>query len=267
MKLLEIPVNQIATKENVRGKIKDILLHELMNSIKQDGLLQPIGVNKIGSKYQVVYGHRRLAAITKLGIKNISCIIFENLNNKDSILTNVLENIQRKDLSVFEYGRVINILMEEEKMTPSEIASRLGVSCKRIAQCISAFTKTPFEFRDKIKPIIGGTNAKRGCIPVAIAHEIAMLKNVSKENRLLLYEQARQDGFTRQHYNVLVTLLADNMDFTKALKKAKALKAVRVTVTMSLGDYNRLKKIGQVGTLLKTLIYGENKIKPIKRIL
>lgn len=124
-------------------------ISELMNSIKQSGLLQPIGVVKKGKTYEVVYGNRRLTAVKKLGWTKIDALVHVNENQFDGDIQNLTENIQRKQVSPAEIGRYI-LSLEKEGLSREEISIRLGMSKNYVRSVLTAWHNIPVKFREDI---------------------------------------------------------------------------------------------------------------------
>jgi len=98
-----IEVEKIVNGKNIRCE-RDDEINELAKSIKENGLINPILVKKIaGGKYEVIAGHRRFEAVKRLRLPQIECNITESdLSEKDIVLQQIAENIQRKDMSAQE---------------------------------------------------------------------------------------------------------------------------------------------------------------------
>ena len=98
-----IEVEKIVSGKNIRCE-RDDEINELAKSIEENGLINPILVKKIaGGKYEVIAGHRRFEAVKRLRLPQIECNITESdLSEKDIVLQQIAENIQRKDMSAQE---------------------------------------------------------------------------------------------------------------------------------------------------------------------
>ena len=109
-------------------------LNELANSIKKYGIIQPIVVRKIGEKYEIIAGERRYKASSLAGIKKIPAII-NNTDDNTSAEIALLENLQRKNLTVIEEAKSFKKLMDRG-FKQETIASKLGISQSSIANKI-----------------------------------------------------------------------------------------------------------------------------------
>ena len=99
----EIPIDKL--EENPyqpRIEINQKELRELANSIKQNGLLQPILVQKIDKRYVIISGHRRVEAHKLLNKKFIKAVVIKNQQDLELAKKSIIENLQRKDLNIIE---------------------------------------------------------------------------------------------------------------------------------------------------------------------
>ena len=81
-------------------------LEELAESIRQHGILQPLSVRRIGSSYELIAGERRLRAARLAGMTEIPCIIM-NMDDRESGMAAMVENLQRQDLDFIEEAQGI----------------------------------------------------------------------------------------------------------------------------------------------------------------
>ncbi len=107
-------------------------LKELASSIKEHGIIQPIVVRRLGDKYEIIAGERRYKAATLAGLSEVPVII-SNLDDKQSSLVAVAENVQRKNLSSIEEAMAYKKILQKEKITQDELAQRLGISQSAVA--------------------------------------------------------------------------------------------------------------------------------------
>ena len=111
-------------------------LEELSESIRENGLLQPILVREYGEgRYQIIAGERRFRACKLAGLTEIPAIILDR-DNKSVAQIALIENIQREDLNPLEEAMAYKSLKEEYDMTQEELSERLGKSRSAIANSI-----------------------------------------------------------------------------------------------------------------------------------
>lgn len=103
-------------------------LENLAQSIRENGILQPITVRKRGDKkYELVSGERRLRAARLVGMVKIPSIVI-NIDDKNSAMFSIIENLQRQSLNFFEEAEAIEKLVGEYAMSREEVAQKLGLA-------------------------------------------------------------------------------------------------------------------------------------------
>ncbi len=121
-----------------RRSFDEVDLVSLADSIRQHGLLQPITVRfsddaeGISKPYVLVAGERRLRAVKMLSRDQIPCLILD-ITAREAAELAIIENIMRKDLSMFELAIALKTLIEEYELTQDELAKRLSTSQSNIA--------------------------------------------------------------------------------------------------------------------------------------
>ena len=119
----------VGGKYQPRGVIKrDDKLEELSNSIKSQGIIQPIIVRIVESnKYEIVAGERRWRAAKLADLKSVPCVI-RKIDNKKALAFSLIENIQRENLNPIEESLAYEKLVKEFKMSHEEVAITVGKS-------------------------------------------------------------------------------------------------------------------------------------------
>ena len=107
-------------------------LDELAESIRQHGILQPLSVRRVGMGYELIAGERRLRAGILAGLAEIPCIIM-SMDEKESGMVALVENLQRQDLDFIEEARGISRLMEAWSLSQEQVAKVIGKSQSSVA--------------------------------------------------------------------------------------------------------------------------------------
>ncbi len=111
-------------------------LQDLANSIKENGLIQPIIVRKSDEgHYEIIAGERRFRATKILGLTSIPAIV-KRINNHEALELALIENVQRSDLSLIEEARGYQQLMDEFSYTQDQVAKKTGKSRSHIANIL-----------------------------------------------------------------------------------------------------------------------------------
>jgi len=107
-------------------------LNELANSIKEHGIIQPLILRDLGSKYEIIAGERRYKASQLAGLTEVPAII-GSMDDQTSAELALIENIQRKDLTAIEEAKSYKIILDMGRFTQDELAKRMGKSQSTIA--------------------------------------------------------------------------------------------------------------------------------------
>lgn len=130
-----IPIEDIDPNPNQpRQMIGD--LAELVSSVREKGILEPILVRPSGSRYQIVAGERRYRAALQVGLAEIPCIV-RAFTDTETMEVALIENLQRKDLTAFEEADGLKSLAETHGYTHEMMAERLGKSRSSVTEVLS----------------------------------------------------------------------------------------------------------------------------------
>ena len=125
--IILIPQSEIKPNPNQPRRYFDYNeLESLAQSIRENGIIQPISVRQLkDNSYELVAGERRLRAARIVGLARIPCILMK-IDDSKSALYGLIENLQRQDLDFFEEALAIEKLMKEYNMSQEEAAKSLG---------------------------------------------------------------------------------------------------------------------------------------------
>ncbi len=107
-------------------------LQDLAASIRAHGILQPLSVRRVGAGYELIAGERRLRAGIMAGLTEIPCIIM-NMDDRESGMAALVENLQRQDLDFIEEAKGISCLMSQWSMSQEQVAKVIGKSQSAVA--------------------------------------------------------------------------------------------------------------------------------------
>lgn len=123
-------------------------IHELRDSIKEHGILQPIILRKVGTSYEIVVGERRFRAAKLAGLEEVPAVV-RTLTDEETMELAILENLQREDLTPIEEAEAYQKLTDNLELTQEQLAFRLGKSRSHIANHIRLLS-LPEKIRDLI---------------------------------------------------------------------------------------------------------------------
>lgn len=136
-KLVDVPVKNI--RPNPKQPREDFGyqdLEDLINSIKEHGIIQPLIVTRVdGENYELIAGERRYRAAKFLNLRTVPAIV-RTARDQEKLELALIENIQRKNLNPIEEGRAYQRLMDEFNLTQEEVAVRVGKSRPVIANTL-----------------------------------------------------------------------------------------------------------------------------------
>lgn len=134
--VVELKINDISPNEGQpRKDFAEDTLQELADSIKENGVIQPIIVQKKGSGYRIVAGERRWRASRLAGLKVIPAIVRE-LTDQQTMEQALIENLQREDLNPLEEAYAMQNLLKTHKLSQEQLAKRLGKPRATIANTV-----------------------------------------------------------------------------------------------------------------------------------
>ncbi len=158
-------------------------LEELAGSIRQHGILQPLSVRRVGTGYELVAGERRLRAALLAGLSEVPCIVMQ-MDDRESGLAALVENLQRQDLDFIEEARGISRLMELTDMNQEQTARLLGKSQSAIANKLRLLRHS--------EPVLEALRRER----LTERHGRALLKLPQEQDKLDAIAQISRQGLS-----------------------------------------------------------------------
>ena len=217
-----LPARSIRPNPNQPRKIfPPDALEELAESIRQHGILQPLSVRRNGISYELIAGERRLRAARLAGMSEIPCIIM-NMDDRESGMAAMIENLQRQDLDFIEEAQGISRLSKDFHMSQEQIAQLLGKSQSAVANKLRILKHS-----DRILETLRSNGLTE-------RHARALLRLNGDEQKLAAIEQ-----ITRQNMSV-----AHTEKYIESLLREKTEKASKPNVSAFLNSLTQnLQKI------------------------
>jgi ParB family chromosome partitioning protein len=160
--LREIPVDLLQRGQyQPRLDIRQDSLQELADSIRAQGVVQPIVARPVGKKgdsqrYEIVAGERRWRAAQMAGLETIPAVV-RNVPDEAAIAMALIENIQREDLNPLEEARALDRLIREFDLTHGEAAEAVGRSRASVSNLLRLL-----DLSDKVKPMLESRQIEMG---------------------------------------------------------------------------------------------------------
>ena len=111
-------------------------LSELIASIVEKGILEPLVVRQRGDRFQIIAGERRYQAAVQAGLRDLPAVI-RDVDDTEMLEIALIENLQRKDLTAFEEAEGLLVLVERFGYTHEEVARRIGKSRSSVTEALS----------------------------------------------------------------------------------------------------------------------------------
>lgn len=181
-RLFEMPISLIdPNPHQPRRRVEDESFNDLVSSIRQHGILQPLIVTRAaaaadGERYELVAGERRLRAAARVGLSTVPAMVRETRELEQLELA-VVENIQRQDLNPIEEALAYQQLSDEFGLTQEEIARKVGKRRTTVANAVRLLTLPP-EMQQALRD--GRLTA---------SHAKILLTAVTPQERQRLFEQ------------------------------------------------------------------------------
>ena len=161
-------------------------LAELISSVKEKGIIEPLIVRQRGSRYLIIAGERRYHAASQAGLTELPVVI-RDVDDGEMLELALIENIQRKDLTPFEESEAMQGLAQKFAYTHEDLARRLGKSRTTITEALS-LNAIPPEVRKVIR-LAGITN--RSLL-------LQIVRQGDTQKMLQLLEKITSQGATRE---------------------------------------------------------------------
>ncbi len=191
--IFDIPVEKIKPNPFQPRQVFDAAkLAELVESIKESGLIQPLVVRKSGSDYELIVGERRLKALEKLGWETAPALIIESAGNETVMEMALIENIQREDLNSIEEASAYYRLITECNISQTDVATRVGKDRSSVANSIRLLS-----LPDRVKNLIIDGRLSAG-------HARALLAIDNDAEKISLAEKFAADGLSVRELEKLV---------------------------------------------------------------
>ncbi len=141
--IVQLPIEQLVPGQyQPRQQFDTLSLETLADSIRQQGIIQPLTVRAIHQGYEILAGERRWRAAQLAGLSTVPVIIHQ-VDDKIALAIALIENIQREDLNVLEEAQGILRLIQEFKLTHQEVGDMLGKSRAAISNLLRLLELNP----------------------------------------------------------------------------------------------------------------------------
>ncbi|MDF7825895.1 ParB/RepB/Spo0J family partition protein [Pontiellaceae bacterium B12227] len=191
----EVPVSKVvASPWQPRNVFDSEALSELIESVKTHGVLQPLLVRQVGTKFELIAGERRLRAAQAAQLKRIPIIVIEATDEK-ALEIALIENLQREDLNPIEEAEGYALLQKKFNLTQERVAERVGKARASVANALRLL-----ELPEGIRKYVA-----EGLLSVGHAKVLLSLESEKEQN--ILARKAIKDGMSVRVLEKLVKKL------------------------------------------------------------
>ena len=207
----EIPLSQIEANPNQpRREFDENALHELANSIREIGIIQPITLRQVSEdRFQIIAGERRWRASQIAGLTAIPAYI-RTIKDENVMEMALVENIQREDLNAIEIALAYEHLLSSTGMTQEKVAERVGKSRTAIANYLRLL-KLPAQVQMALQ------NKE-----IDMGHARALLAIDSPSLQVKLFKEIQKNGYSVRKVEEMVQKLKSGEDIVSGKKKIAA---------------------------------------------
>lgn len=177
-----------------RTEFDPIALQELSDSIKLQGLIQPITVRKVGDKYQLISGERRLRASKLAGIEEVPAYI-RTANDQQMLEMALIENIQRENLNAIEVALSFQRMIDECNLKQEELGDRVSKNRSTVTNYLRLL---------KLPPVIQAAIRDN---EISMGHAKAILGLEDIDRQLYVYKEVVEKGLSVRKTEELVRLM------------------------------------------------------------
>ncbi|HEX9917197.1 MAG TPA: ParB/RepB/Spo0J family partition protein [candidate division Zixibacteria bacterium] len=192
-----------------RGAFDQTKLEELVDSIRQRGLVQPLVVRRKEDGFELVVGERRLLAAQKAGLNFVPALLLDKLTKQEMMEMALVENIQREDLNPIDQAKGYSRLITECGVSQKELSKRIGKDRSSVSNILRLLN-----LPDKIQRYLSEGKLSEG-------HARAILAIPDKKSQISLAERIVRQGLSVRRAEELVYKRKEARKGTKKYKTSK----------------------------------------------
>jgi len=211
----------------------DEKIQDLAASMKEHGVIQPLIVRRLGSRYQLVAGERRLRAAMMAGLEKVPVVV-RDMTDREAMEISLVENLQREDLGPIEEAEAYQRLSDEFGLTQEQIAKRVGKSRPDVTNTLRLL-----KLEDEVKELINQGK-------ISGSHGRALI-GLEREEQLRLARRIVTKGLSVRSVEEAVSAKGRKRD--KKVQSAIRLKEAEEVLSSLLGSPVVVKKQGEKGSI------------------
>lgn len=232
-KVVAIDINKIRPNQfQPRRNIDQEKIMELANSIKENGLIQPVVVRRDGNNYELVVGARRYLACRSLGWQKISAVVKYFSDSEMAVLA-LIENLQRVNLNCFEEAMGYSSIIDQFSMTQEQLANNIGKKQSTIA--------------NKIRLLKLSTGVRKEILAKGLSerHARALLKLHSEEEQIkMITEIANQELTVKEAEKRIIARVPQKKGKKRKINSIPVIRDMRIFLNTIREAVEMIKKSG-----------------------
>jgi len=211
-------------------------LEGLKASLREHGVLQPIVVRRVGDRFEVVVGERRLRAAREVGMEEVPAVV-RDVPDDRMLEIALIENLQREDLDAIEKAQSFQAYLAETVLTQEEASKRLGLDRSTIANMIRLL-----ELPEEVQGLV-----RHGM--VAMGHARALLALEDGKRQVALAERVAREGLSvRQVERLVGAFTPSRRRRTPGRKKSAEVRSLEARLREALGTKVTVEEGAKAGT-------------------
>lgn len=240
-RVLDIPTDAVeANPYQPRKYFDDERLKELAESIRTDGVLQPVVVRRKGAKYELVMGERRLQAARLAGIPTIPVVV-RDVRDADALRLAIVENIQRENLNAIEEAQAFRRLISEFGLSQADVAGMVSKDRSSVANTLRLLNLPPDVQRMVEDGTLTGGHARALLSLPTQKEQTALARRIAEQN-LSVRQVEAEVGLTRVKKSTAARRHKEKPAYLADLEKAFAQHlATRVSIEEKRGGKGRIQ--------------------------
>jgi ParB family chromosome partitioning protein len=250
----EVPIGRLDPNPlQPRGAMDPGRLAELVASVRESGIVQPILVRRRGERFQIVAGERRFRAAEAAGLATVPVTV-RDVDDEHLLELALVENLQREDLSPIEEAQGYHRLQEEFRLTQEDVARKVGRDRTTVANTLRLL-RLPRELRE----MVAGRRLDAG-------HARALLALERAEDQLALGREAARRGLSVREVERRVAILRAPRRGAAPARKDANTRAAEERLRAALGARVAIARRGRGGEI-RVLFAGEAELSRLFEIL
>lgn len=228
----QVPISRVRPNKNQpRKRFDDDALAELADSIRQNGIIQPLVVRRVGANYEIVAGERRYRAAKLAKLKEVPVVV-RNISDEDAYKIALIENLQRSDLNPIEEAQGYRQLAERDGLTQDELARLVSKSRSAVANTLRLL-----DLPDEVQELMREGRLTAG-------HARAILAVKTEEGRVRLAHKVVDESLSvRQTESMAPLFSVEQASPPKRAPQPKAYKDASRRLRAALGTDVRVRTV------------------------